>query len=104
MADSRQEAVRQATLAKQVLDHESYQQAFGTIKQLLQERLWLQCSAEDGGKPSERLCAMVWAVQQVENVFSILVSGGTIAQAELEMEANAKAKAENALKRIRDYG
>lgn len=101
---TREEVIQRGQKAQQAFNNELVQDALGTLRELVKERMWAKASADGGGAPSERLCAMAWAVEQFERYFTILIADGEITQQELEMEENTRQRAAAAIERVRNYG
>lgn len=99
-----EEILQQAEAAARAFNNQHIQDALEAMKGLIAARMWQQASSESGGTPSERLCAMAWAVQAFESYFAILIEGGELAANEIEQAAKAHERAEHAIKRMKDYG
>ena len=90
----------QAEHAKRILEDELTQKALKSIRIGLQDQLW---SSATRGEINDRLNAMVWACDQFERCFSILIQDGDMLKEEMLMEANAKAKLQQINERAMRY-
>lgn len=99
------EEVRRGIRAKSIIEDELVKSTLDTMKQVLSEILW-----EDARSPKlsdedrKRLYGQVWAVEQFEAAFRIMINGGELKKQELLSEEATRQKLNEINERAMSYG
>lgn len=95
-----EEAIRRGERAKLLLDDPMIKEAFAEIEGAIIGQ-WTDLSIENKAQ-AEELKRLLWATQQFRSIFTVIISGATIAKNELLNDSTMQIRAEASRKRI--YG